>query len=508
MAGIVEVFHSFQNQFGTSVLKEIIVCVLILLIIAWKVKPTRKNSKNLPPGPYSLPIVGYLPFLGKEPFKVLHDLRKKYGNIFGLYIGRSYTVILGDYEAVKEALSKSTTLDRPAMAFDFVPDGVGFSSVNGQEWVEQRNYSVKTIKHLGVGKSNWEASVQAEVEDFVRMVSMHDGRAFDVNKLLTASVANNISSFIFRKRLPINNRNVDFLYRSVNAVSQFAAQIGFRNCFPFLCDILVALGVTEYALYKKDIIKFNRFVRKEVEQCKKNATEENSEDFIEGYLIKIKQNQENNLGNTFNYTNLHGNLQALFIGASDTTKTSLTWLLLAMATYLDVQSKVHAEIDAVLGKEKKITWSDRSTLPYTYAVIMEGQRWKTIAPINTARIATEDITLSGFEIPRGTIIMANNWGVHNDTKYWKDPEKFQPERFLLEDGKKVNLKPESYIPFSYGKRNCPGEVIAMIEMLFYFVALMQRFHVLPPKGKIPNMKATLGLTYHPVTQELRFVRRE
>ncbi|GFV45692.1 cytochrome P450 2J5 [Trichonephila clavipes] len=122
LTGAVEMFHLLQNQFGTSVLKEILVCVLILLLIAWKVKPAKKNSKKLPPGPYSLPIVGYLPFLGKEPYKVLHNLRKKYGNIFGLYIGRSYTVILGDYDAVKEAFSKSTTLDRPPMAFDFVPD--------------------------------------------------------------------------------------------------------------------------------------------------------------------------------------------------------------------------------------------------------------------------------------------------------------------------------------------------------------------------------------------------
>ncbi|GFU24920.1 cytochrome P450 2U1 [Nephila pilipes] len=384
---------------------------------------------------------------------------------------------------------------------------LSFSSVNGEEWVEQRNYSVKTIKNLGVGRSDWETSVQEEVENFIRVVSRYDGRAFDINKLLTASVANNISSFIFKKRLPINNQNVEFLYRSVNAISQFAAQIGFRSCFPLLCDFLAALGLTEYASNKKDIIEFNKFVRKEVEN-KKSVAEKNSEDFIEGYLIKIRQNQENNLGNSFNYTNLHGNLQALFIGASDTTQTSLTWLLLAMATHLDIQSKVHEEIDAVLGKERKINWRDRSTLPYTYAVIMEGQRWKTIAPINTARIATEDITLGGYDIPKGTVIMANNWGVHNDSKYWKDPEKFQPERFLLEDGKKVNMKPESYIPFSYGKRNCPGEVIAMIEMLFYFVALLQRFQVLPPKGKVPNMKATLGLTYHPVAQELRFVRRE
>ncbi|GFU24918.1 hypothetical protein NPIL_29711 [Nephila pilipes] len=83
LSGIVEVFYSFQNAFGTSVLKEIIVCVLILLIIVWKIKPTKKNSKNLPPGPNSLPLVGYLPFLGTEPFKGLHELKKKYGNVFG-----------------------------------------------------------------------------------------------------------------------------------------------------------------------------------------------------------------------------------------------------------------------------------------------------------------------------------------------------------------------------------------------------------------------------------------
>ncbi|KAF8786958.1 Cytochrome P450 2J5 like protein [Argiope bruennichi] len=498
-------FSALKNQSGISVLKEIIVCVAILLVVFWKRK---KNRKHLPPGPFNLPVVGQLPFLGKEPFRGLHKLTKKYGSVFGLYLGRNYCIILGDYKAVKEAFNKSTTTDRPEVAFDYVPDGVGFSSVNGQEWVEQRQYCVKAMRRLGVGRDSWETHVQIEVEDLVRKVSMYDGRPFDFSKLLTASIANNISSYVFGNRLPMNNQNIEFLNQCVDSVSQFSAQVGLRISFPFLSDILIALGLTKYALYKKHLVRFNKFVREQVEIHKKNTVEENPENFIDGYLMKIRENQEQKLGNSFNYTNLYGNIQAIFVGASDTTKTSLSWLLLVMASDIELQKRVHQEIETVLGREGKIQWSDRLSLPYTYAVIMEGQRWVTIAPINTSRIAMEDIKICGYDVPKGTIILANNWGLHNDTKYWKDPEKFQPERFLLEDGKKVNLKPESYVPFSYGKRNCPGEVIAMMEMLFYFVALMQKFTVLPPKGQIPRMQGTLGLTYHPVPQELRFVRRE
>ncbi|GBN13034.1 hypothetical protein AVEN_139395-1, partial [Araneus ventricosus] len=57
------------------------------------------------------------------------------------------------------------------------------------------------------------------------------------------------------------------------------------------------------------------------------------------------------------------------------------------------------------------------------------------------------------------------------------------------------------------KRNCPGEVIGLMEILLYFVALMQKFTVLPPEGEIPKMQGTFGLNYHPVPQELRFVPR-
>ncbi|GBO15237.1 hypothetical protein AVEN_173797-1, partial [Araneus ventricosus] len=149
---VFEWFASVQNQLGISVF-----CVTILLVVFWKRK---ENGKRMPPGPFKIPIVGHLPFLGKEPFRGLHKLTKKYGSVYGIYLGRNYSVILGDDKAVKEAFGKSTTTDRPDVAFDYVPDGVGFSSVNGQEWIEQRQYCVRAMKHLGIGRDSWETHVQ------------------------------------------------------------------------------------------------------------------------------------------------------------------------------------------------------------------------------------------------------------------------------------------------------------------------------------------------------------
>ncbi|XP_054723706.1 vitamin D 25-hydroxylase-like [Uloborus diversus] len=481
----------------------IVIFVSVILVTHFR----RSKYKNFPPGPIGLPILGYLPFLGSEPFRTLHELRRKNGNVFSLYLGQTYVVVLGDYIAVKEAFSLSSTTDRPEKIFDFLPDGVGFSSVNGEEWVEQRRYCVRAMRDLGLGRSNWERSVQAEVEDFVSLIEKQNGLPIDVCKLLSSSVSNNISSLLFGKRLPVGDPTRDRMDQGINVVSRFFSQSGLRLYFPFLVDVLVKLGITEYARIHQKLVDFNRFIREEVQQRKTVTKNEDLDIFIDGYIQEMEK-CKSIPGSTFNDKNLCGNVQALLVGGSDTTRTSINWLLLAMASFQHIQMQVHAELDTVLGKEGKITWSERARVPYTFAAIMEGQRWKTVAPINTSRIAMDDIRICGYDIPKGTTIIANNWGLHNDTKYWKDPEVFDPKRFLTEDGKQLKLRPESYVPFSFGKRNCPGETVALMEILLYFATLMQKFEVLPPHGSRPKMDAILGLTYQAVEQKLRFIPRQ
>ncbi|XP_035208273.1 vitamin D 25-hydroxylase-like [Stegodyphus dumicola] len=124
--------------------------------------------------------------------------------------------------------------------------------------------------------------------------------------------------------------------------------------------------------------------------------------------------------------------------------------------------------------------------------------------------ASVDAIVGGYDIPKGTEIIANFWAVHYDPEYWEEPEKFKPERFLIEEnGKLTTTKPESYIPFSVGRRNCPGELVALIELLHYFVVILQNFNLLPEADdKPPDVIGEVGISYHSKPQNLRFVPRD
>lgn len=67
--------------------------------------------------------------------------------------------------------------------------------------------------------------------------------------------------------------------------------------------------------------------------------------------------------------------------------------------------------------------------------------------------AIKDTKLQNYDIPKGTIIIGNIWSLHNDPKYWNEPDAFNPSRFLTANGKEIITRPDSYVPFSYGKFN-------------------------------------------------------
>ncbi|GFS55122.1 cytochrome P450 2F3, partial [Trichonephila inaurata madagascariensis] len=126
------------------------ICVFLSKVIKWF-----EVRKKGPPGPIGLPLVGYLPFLGKESHKTFWNLRKKYGNIVSVYLGQKYMVVLNDYNTAKEVLCHSAALDRSPDIFSHLGD-IGFIAENGESWVEQRRYCLSATRDLGLGRGHWE----------------------------------------------------------------------------------------------------------------------------------------------------------------------------------------------------------------------------------------------------------------------------------------------------------------------------------------------------------------
>lgn len=116
-------------------------------------------------------------------------------------------------------------------------------------------------------------------------------------------------------------------------------------------------------------------------------------------------------------------------------------------------------------------------------------RFETLVPSSVPHKAVCDTTLSGFHIPKDTLVLAGLFALHNSKDVWTDPENFRPERLLDTDGK-LDLKKDFSLPFGAGKRLCAGETFARNTMFLCIAALLQNFNLKASNGKLPNLDET------------------
>ena len=104
----------------------------------------------------------------------------------------------------------------------------------------------------------------------------------------------------------------------------------------------------------------------------------------------------------------------LFSAGMETTRTSLEWAFLYMALYPDVQAKVQAELDRMVGCERVPAMEDLKQLPFTEATICEILRASSVVPLGNPHAASEDTMFHGHLVPKGATIFSNLWAVHHD----------------------------------------------------------------------------------------------
>ncbi|CAL1288186.1 unnamed protein product, partial [Larinioides sclopetarius] len=489
-----EIFDYFNLDLssGTGGLSLLAATLILIKLFQGSVRWLTVGRKQ-PPGPAGLLVVGYLPFLGKEPHKTFWNMRKKYGNIIGVQLGPKYTVVLNDYNLMKEVLCHPSALYRaPGLFAGLGADGL--ITANGEKWQEQRKYVMSTARDLGLGKGRWEDLIMEEIQMFTEKIRELDGKPTDISYILSYSLISNIVILLTGRRLSepdkiklcIEFTELAFIFTSPSSAT--SVMPGLRK----FCEIFKLAG---YDRYSKVNRMFAEFMIEQINRHKTVPEYMNERDFINSYLETLSEisRSESKKKHFFSETELRGHLTALLLGGSDTIFSSLIWLLRLMCQHKNVQDKVYNELMEVFGKDGRSRYDERDKIPYTFAVIMEGQRYGSIVPLSGTRFASQDIPVQDYIIPKGAEITANLWAIHNDPTYWEEPEVFRPERFLSADGTKL-LKPSTnYVPFSVGKRNCPGETIALMEILFYFTETVKNFEISTPPGVKSEFQIVNGL---------------
>ncbi|XP_049631419.1 cytochrome P450 2J2-like [Suncus etruscus] len=262
------------------------------------------------------------------------------------------------------------------------------------------------------------------------------------------------------------------------------------NVFPRIMDFIPGPHKTLFTNWEN----LKLFVAEMIENHKKDWNPNETRDFIDAYLKELEKHKGDTTS-SFNEENFICTTLDLFLAGTETTSTTLRWALLYMALYPDIQEKVHAEIDKVIGQMQQPTMALRESMPYTLAVVHEVQRMGNIIPLNVPRELAADTTLGGYYLPKGTLLMTNLTALHNDPAEWATPGTFNPEHFL-ENGQ--FKKREDFLPFSIGKRACLGEQLARTELFIFFTALMQKFTFRPPDNEKLTQEFRIGITISPV----------
>ncbi|XP_051492936.1 cytochrome P450 2D17-like [Apus apus] len=470
----------------------------------------RKKWSRYPPGPVPLPFVGTMLYIDfRNPHHTFKQLCKKYGNVFSLQNCWTNVVVLNGYKAVKEALvhQSEDTADRPYLpVYEHV--GYGHQSEGivlaryGHVWKEQRRFALSTLRNFGMGKKSLEERVIEEAEFLCSAINSEEGRPFDLRFLANNAVCNIICTIVFGERFSYGDETFKKLLHLFE--NMMKEEAGFLP--PLLNEVPILLrvpGVVQNACRGQRA--FMDFIDVLIEKHKETWNPAHIRDLTDAFLKEMEKGKAAEESG-FNYKNLRTVTLDLFVAGSETTATTLRWAFLHMVLHPEIQSKVQAEIDKVIGSERPPTMEDQVRLPYTNAVIHEVQRYADILPLGLPHMTYRDTELQGFFIPKGTTLITNLSSVLKDETVWAKPNDFYPDHFLNANGKFV--KPEAFLPFSAGRRVCLGEGLARMELFIFFTTLLQKFtFVLPEDQPKPRVDSVFALTVSPYPYQVKAIPR-
>uniref|UniRef100_A0A8D2N085 unspecific monooxygenase n=1 Tax=Zonotrichia albicollis TaxID=44394 RepID=A0A8D2N085_ZONAL len=446
----------------------LLVCIACLLsFAAWK---GRSGKGKMPPGPAPLPILGNL--LQVKPSnlaKTLQKLSEEYGPVFTVHLGSDPVVVLHGYDVVKEALVDRADefASRGHMPIgDRANNGLGIIFSNNELWLQVRRFSLTTLRNFGMGKRSIEERIQEESDYLLEEINKTKGKAFDPTFMLSCSVSNVICSIVFGKRYDYKDKKFLALMDNMNNIFEMMNS-RWGQLYQMFSNIMDYLPGPHNNIFGEfDALK--AFVAEEVKLHQASLDPNSPQDFIDCFLSKM-QEEKDRPNSSFHMKNLITSAFDLFIAGTETTSTTVRYGLLLLLKY----PKIQEEIDQVVGRSRKPCVADRSQMPYTDAVVHEIQRFISLVPLALPHTVTKDTNFRDYVIPKGTTIFPVLTSVLHDSKAFPNPHEFNPEHFLNKNGS--FKKSEFFMPFSAGKRICPGEGLARMEIFLLIAIILQNF---------------------------------
>ncbi|XP_023166031.2 cytochrome P450 306a1 [Drosophila hydei] len=485
-----------------------IICLIVSLICH------RRNARLLgraPPGPWGLPLLGYLPFVDRlAPHKSLQALAKRYGGIYQLSMGSVRTVVLSDAALVRDFLRhEELTARAPLYLTHGIMGGYGIIGAGGDIWKYQRRQLIEWLKALGMTRKQCETRAQLEqriscgVNECVQSYESEakEAELLDPLPALQHTLGNIINDLVFGETYERRDPNWLYLQQLQEQGVKLIGVSGMVNFLPWLRHLpgnkrsirfLLDGKAKTHALYDRIIGRCNQQLQQQQQQPKRS---------ILAHFLHERQPYSQ----LYCDEQLRHLLADLFGAGVDTSLATLRWFLLYMAREQRCQQRLQSELRSL---SESPTLAELEPIAYLRACLSEAQRIRSVVPLGIPHGVDQDTVVGDYHLKRGTMVLVLQWAIHMNPAVWPEPEQFRPERFLNADGDYA--APAQFIPFQTGKRMCPGDELARMMLTLFAGRILRRFHIQLPaeEAQRVDMQGECGITLAPAHYKLKFTHLE
>ncbi|OKL56409.1 hypothetical protein UA08_08055 [Talaromyces atroroseus] len=424
-------------------------------LVFWALKPAKQNPYPLPPGPPAEPIFGHARLIPTTRPEVTYAKWTKDYNSDVLYLNLlgKHAIILNSQKAATDLLDRrgANYSDRPRFPF--------FDEMGWRQILTFYSQGPEFRKHRRMFNTAFSAG---------NCLMYRDGQQKEARKMLKNIVKDPTEwrkhmvffaiAIIIRLTYGIEVTGpedplIELADKGGKTVSEGGpAGATFVDIFPFVRALPHSLSFLIPSLkFARDQIPVLRAMKDipfgMVEDRIKNKTARDS------FLVKVLRERAQNAEELQGLTDedLKGATSTIFTAGQDTTWSQLMYFVLAMTYYPEIQKKAWAEIESVVGHDRLPEFSDQPNLPYLNNVVKEAFRWNLVVPLGIPHVNNKDDEYNGYFIPKGSLVIANGYAIHRDAAVYKNPERFDPDRFIpKEQGGRGEPAPEAH--FGFGRR--------------------------------------------------------
>ncbi|KAJ6373702.1 hypothetical protein OIU78_029394 [Salix suchowensis] len=465
----------------------------LLLKFFKKPKTNHDSGRNPPPGPKALRVVGNLHQLGGGTSLLvrLKELAGRYGPIMLLQVGEVPTVIISSPELAQEVMKTHESYfdERPP----FFAGNVYFYGNRdlifapyGDYWKQLRK--IVTMEVLSpVRVRTFRATREEEVAGLIRTISSRRGSAINLSQVLF-SFTYSIISRISVGRNSKNQKEFATIVKDFSTISrELSLAAGGANVVDLYPSqkLLHMFSWRKFRLgreHKKADKILERLMKERRASKRDKKIAENEVDDLLDVLLNLQ------LGGRFNPHLTDECVKAIlldmFAGGGDTTLTVLEWAMSELMKNPRVREKAQNEVRTLFNDVGYIDESNVHELQFLSLTLKETLRLHPPLCLYP-RECKASCKVTGYDLEAKTRVLINAWMIGRDPKYWTEPEKFYPERFLdrSTDYKGTNFE---FLPFGSGKRICPGMAFGVATVELPLAKLLLHFDWEIPGGIKPE----------------------